>query len=78
MICLQLRDGLQMNGAWQVHNAGLAPLHKQASAMRQQFDTFILDHIYRRGLPYPGFSINCLYSKNPFNSCGLMIFWLSL
>ncbi|CAL5221077.1 g3203 [Coccomyxa viridis] len=38
---------MQMNGAWQVHSAGLAPLHRQASALRQRFESFQIDHIYR-------------------------------
>ena len=38
---------LQLNGAWQVHNAGLAPLHKQATVLKKQFDSFRIDHIFR-------------------------------
>ena len=38
---------LQLNGAWQVHNAGLAPLYKQATVLRKQFDSFRIDHIFR-------------------------------
>ena len=36
-----------MNGAWQVHNAGLKPLFRQAMIFRKQFDSFTIDHVFR-------------------------------
>jgi ribonuclease HI len=37
----------QMNGQYRVKNAGLLPLYQQAVALRKQFDSVAIKHVYR-------------------------------
>ena len=37
----------QMNGQYKVKNEGLRPLYNQATALRKQFDSVVIKHIYR-------------------------------
>ncbi len=38
----------QMNGQYRVKNAGLTPLYQQAVALRKQFDSVAIKHVYRQ------------------------------
>jgi ribonuclease HI len=38
----------QMNGQYRVKNAGLTPLYQQAVALRKQFDSIAIKHVYRQ------------------------------
>jgi ribonuclease HI len=37
----------QMNGQYRVKNEGLKPLHRQADALRKQFESVTIKHVYR-------------------------------
>jgi ribonuclease HI len=37
----------QMNGQYKVKNEGLRPLYQQASALRKQFESVVIKHVYR-------------------------------
>jgi ribonuclease HI len=37
----------QMNGQYRVKNAGLLPLYQRAAALRKQFDSVTIKHVYR-------------------------------